>query len=441
MTMLHKIIQFITTDIWHIESKYTSWSQSFFLRQLRVIILAFRGFKEDRLQLRASALTLYSLLAIVPVLAMVFAVAKGFGFDMLLQDQLLVRFPGQQEVLVQAIGFAKTLLAKTRGGLIAGIGIIVLYWAVIKVLGHIEQSFNDIWNVSKARSLWRKFSDYLTIMLICPVLVILSSSATVFIKTQITLIVDKIALLGFFSPLIYVSFKLIPYVLIWLLFTFTYIMMPNTKVRIGSGLVAGIVAGTIYQILQMVYIHFQFLLSKYNAIYGSFAALPLFLIWLQTSWLIVLFGAEIAFAHQNNETFEFEQVTRKISFSLKKRLALQVVQHLATNFAQAEKPLSAHQISAAIEIPLRLVQTILFDLVASNVVSEMNSDTGEASVFQPALDINLITIGYVINALERIGTNQLPIPPNRESGLITQAMKKFEEAMETHPDNQILKDI
>ena len=441
MKILPKVIQFITTDIWHIESKNASWSKSFFLRQLRVIILAFRGFNEDKLQLRASALTLYSLLAIVPVLAMVFAVAKGFGFDTLLQDHLITRFPGQQEVLVTAIGFAKNLLAKTRGGLIAGIGVIVLYWAVIKVLGHIEHSFNDIWNVSKARSLWRKFSDYLTIMLICPVLVILSSSVTVFVKTQITLIVDRIALLGFFSPLIYVSFKLIPYLLIWLLFTFTYLMMPNTKVKIGSGLVAGIVAGTIYQVLQLVYINFQFLLSKYNAIYGSFAALPLFLIWLQASWLIVLFGAEIAFAHQNNETFEFEQVTQKISFSLKKRLALQIMHRLVTNFTSAGKPLTVHQISSTIEIPFRLVQTTLLDLVASKVVSETDSEIQEEPAFQPALDINLITIGYVINAMEGLGTNELPIPPTRESDAITRDMKKFGEAIESHLDNQLLKDI
>jgi membrane protein len=441
MKMLHKVIQFITTDIWHIESKNTSRSKFFFLRQLRVIILAFRGFNEDKLQLRASALTLYSLLAIVPVLAMVFAVAKGFGFDTLLQDQLITRFPGQQEVLVTAIGFAKNLLAKTRGGLIAGIGVIVLYWAVIKVLGHIEQSYNDIWKISKARSLWRKFSDYLTIMLICPILIILSSSATVFVKTQITMIVDKIALLGFFSPLIYISFKLIPYLLIWLLFTFTYLMMPNTKVRISSGLVAGIVAGTIYQVLQLVYINFQFLLSKYNAIYGSFAALPLFLLWLQASWLIVLFGAEIAFAHQNNEDFEFEQVTQKISFSLKKRLALQIMHLLVTNFAKAQKPVTVHQISAANEIPLRLVQTTLLDLVAAKIISETDSDTREESAFQPALDINLITIGYVIEALEHIGTDQLPIPHTRESDTITLAMKKFGDVIETHPDNQLLKDI
>jgi membrane protein len=441
MTMLNKIIQFITTDIWHIQSKNASWSRSFFLRQLRVILLSLRGFNEDKLQLRASALTLYSLLAIVPVLAMVFAIAKGFGFDTLLQDQLLTRFPGQQEVLVKAIGFARNLLAKTRGGLIAGIGVVVLYWAVIKVLGHIEHAFNDIWNVSKARSLWRKFSDYLTIMLICPVLVILSSSATVFVKTQITLIVDRIALLGFFSPLIYVSFKLIPYLLIWLLFTFTYLMMPNTKVRIGSGLVAGIVAGTIYQVLQLVYINLQFLLSKYNAIYGSFAALPLFLFWLQASWLIVLFGAEIAFAHQNNETFEFEQVTRKISVSLKKRLALQIMHRLVANFANAKKPLTVHQLSSALEIPLRLVQTSLLDLVASKLVSETDSESLQEPAYQPALDINRITIAYVINAMEHIGTDALPIPQTRESDAFTRAVETFGETIDSHPDNQLLKDI
>ena len=441
MTMLHKVIRFVTTDIWHIESKNTSRSKSFFLRQLRIIILAIRGFNEDNLQLRASALTLYSLLAIVPVLAMVFAVAKGFGFDMLLQDQLLARFPGQQEVLVKAIGFARDLLTKTRGGLMAGIGVIVLYWAVIKVLGHIEHSFNDIWNISKARSLWRKFSDYLTIMLICPVLVILSGSVTVFIKTQVTLIVDRIAFLGFFSPLIYFFFKLIPYLLIWLLFTLTYLMMPNTRVRVISGLVAGIVAGTIYQVLQLIYINFQFLLSNYNAIYGSFAALPLFLIWLQVSWLVVLFGAEIAFAHQNNESYEFEQVTQKISFSLKKRLALQIVHLLVTNFAKAEKPFTTHQISTALEIPLRLVQTTLVDLVASKIISETDSDTADEPAYQPALDISLMTIGYVSNALERIGADQLPNPQTRETDAITHAMKNFGEAIDTHPDNKILKDI
>jgi len=441
MKTLRSLIHFITIGIWHIESRNFSWSKSFFLRQLRIVVLAVRGFKEDKLQLRASALTLYSLLAIVPVLAMAFAVAKGFGFDALLEAQLLTRFSTQQEVLTKAIGFARNMLAKTRGGLIAGIGVVVLYWAVIKVLGHIERAFNDIWDVARARSLWRKFSDYLTIMLICPVLVILSSSATVFIKTQITLIVDKIALLGFFSPLIYVLFKLIPYVLIWLLFTLTYIMMPNTSVKISSGLVAGIVAGTIYQLLQLVYINFQFLLARSNAIYGSFAALPLFLIWLQASWLVVLFGAEIAYAHQNNEAYAFDRASHRISFSLKKRIALLVAHLVVTNFTKAEEPFTAQQISTRLEIPLRLVQRTLVDLMASGIVSATESQVPEEPAYQPALDTDLLTIGYISGALERIGTDHLTLPHTRASETMVKSLGKFEETLTHHSDNLRLKDI
>ncbi len=436
-----KITQFITTDIWHIESKKISWTRSFFVRLLRVIMLSVRGFNNNRLQLRASALTFYSLLAIVPVLAMAFAVAKGFGLDAHLQTELLARFSGQQQVLLKAIDFAKNLLDKTRGGLMAGIGVVVLYWAVIKVLGHIERAFNDIWNIPKSRSLWRKFSDYLTIMLICPLLIILSSSATVFIKTQITLIVDKIALLGFFSPLIYVGFKLIPYVLIWLLFTLTYLMMPNTKIQISAAVVAGIVAGTIYQLLQLVYINFQFLLANYNAIYGSFAALPLFLIWLQASWLIVLMGAEIACAYQNKESYEFEQVTRQISPALKKQLSLRVTHLLVTNFARAEKPHSARQISATLEIPFRLIQSILMDLMTTNIISETDSEIPEEPSYQPALDINLLTVSYVIGALEKIGVNQLALPENQVSAKIVHTMEQFQDTINNHPENQLLKDI
>jgi len=441
MKVWPKIVQFITTDIWHIESKKISWSRSFFLRLLRIIMLAVRGFNKNQIQLRASALTFYSLLAIVPVLAMAFAVAKGFGLDARLQAELLARFSGQQEVLLKAIDFAKNMLAKTRGGLMAGIGVVVLYWAVIKVLGHIERAFNDIWNVPKSRSLWRKFSDYLTIMLICPLLIILSSSATVFIKTQITLIVDKIALLGFFSPLIYVGFKLIPYVLIWLLFTLTYLLMPNTKVKISAGLVAGIVAGTIYQLLQLVYINFQFLLANYNAIYGSFAALPLFLIWLQISWLIVLMGAQIACAYQNKESHEFEQVTREISPALKKQLALRVAHLLVTKFSRAEKPTTARQIATDLEIPFRLTQSILMDLMAAQIVSETESETPEQPAYQPALDINLLTIGYLTDALDKIGINRLDLPETPSAETIGHAMKQFQNAINRHPENQLIKDM
>jgi membrane protein len=141
-------------------------------------------------------------------------------------------------------------------------------------------------------------------MLISPVLVLMSGSATVFITTQVTQITQKVELLGVISPLISFLLKFSPYVLIWALFTILYIIMPNTKVNFKAGLLGGVVAGTLYQIAQWAYISFQISAAKYNAIYGSFAALPLFLMWLQISWWIVLFGAELSFANQNVHTYE-----------------------------------------------------------------------------------------------------------------------------------------
>ena len=176
------------------------------------------------------------------------------------------------------------MLQNTKGGIIAGVGVVVLLWAVVNVLSQIEESFNDIWGIKKARSLGRMFSDYLSIVLVGPILLIMSSSATVLLETNLTQITEEIALLGVFSPLITLIVKIIPYCLIWILFAFVYIFMPNKKVHLFSGLIAGIAAGTIFVIVQKFYIIFQVGVAKYNAIYGSFAALPLFLIWLQLSW-------------------------------------------------------------------------------------------------------------------------------------------------------------
>jgi membrane protein len=439
--MLSRTIKFLTQDIWHIQVKELSTGRSFSLGVLRVIVLAIRGFKKDKLQLRAPALTFFSLLALVPVAAMAFAIAKGFGLEAVLERQLFHEFPGQREVLLHVISFAHNLLDKTRGGTMAIFGVIILFWAVIKVLGHIERSFNDIWNIKKSRTLWRKFSDYLTIMLICPILVIASSSFTLYLKTQVTNIVEKISLLGYLSPLIYMLVKLLPYGMIWLLFTLTYLLMPNTKVNFASGLLAGIIAGTMYQLLQLAYINLQFVIAKYNAIYGSFAALPLFLIWLQISWLIVLFGAEISYAHQNSELYEFEPGSLRISHALKTLISLQVGHCIVQNFSNARKPLTARQIAMDLGIPLRLVQTILGDLIDARILSEIESEENETGAYQPALDINRLTLSFVINALGNKGNSEIPFPQNETSESLKAALQNFKDTLESHPANKLLKDI
>ena len=274
--LFSKAVGFAKQDIWRIRRTELPPGKSFFINLLRVLILSIRGFDEDKCQLRASALTFYSLISIVPVAAMAFGIAKGFGFEKMLETQLRDKLAGQEEVLDNIIQFSHSLLENTKGGLLAGVGLIVLFWAVVKVLGQIEDSINDIWGIKERRTLGRKFSDYLSLMLICPVLVILSSSVTVFVTTQVTLIMEKITFLGVFSPLVFFLLKLLPFGLLWGLFTFLYLFMPNTKVRFTSGLLAGIIAGTIFQVVQWAYITFQIGAANYNAIYGSFAAFRFF---------------------------------------------------------------------------------------------------------------------------------------------------------------------
>jgi len=441
VTLVLEFITFVRTDIWRIRLHTLPRKKSFFIKFLRIIILSVRGFDEDRCRLRASALTFYSLISIVPVVAMAFGIAKGFGFEKVLEAQLYERLAGHEEILEKVITFSHSLLESTKGGVLAGIGIVVLFWAVIKVLGQIEDSFNDIWGIRERRPFGRKFSDYLSLMLLCPILIILSSSITLFISTQIANITARIALLGIFSPLITIVVKLLPYCILWVLFTFLYIFMPNTRVRFVSGLVAGIIAGSVFQLVQWGYITFQIGAANYNAIYGSFAALPLFLIWMQLSWLIVLFGAEISFAHQNVHTYEFEPDALQVSPHLKKLLTLQIAHCLIIQFAKGEAPLTATEISQQLEIPIRLVHDIIYELVASSIISDTRAEKEGESAYQPARDINQLTIQSILDALENRGITSIPFAQTAAFATFSESMRSFGDLIDTSPANRLLKDV
>ena len=441
MSLLNKLINFLKIDVWRIRTKNISKLRSFWITQLRIILLSIRGFAEDKCQLRASALTFYSLLSIVPVVAMAFGIAKGFGFEQILEKQLMTRFPGQESVVAQIIGFANSMLENTKGGVIAGIGIAILFWTVIKVLGNIENSFNDIWGIKKSRSLGRKFSDYLSIMLICPILLIMSSSMTVLITSQVKLVLSKISLLGTLSPIILILLQIMPYCVIWVLFTFIYIFMPNTKVNPKSGLFGGIIAGTIYQVVQWAYITFQVGVTKYGAIYVSFAALPLFLVWLQISWLIVLFGAEISFAEQNVETYEFEPDCLKASHSYKRLLTLRITQLCIKYFVEGKEPLNAKDFSNILEIPIRLVRDLLYDLSESGVLIEVKTSENKSSAYHPAIYLDQLTIKNVLNMLDERGINNIPVAESKELEVLKHSLNTFDEQNKSSKENWILKDI
>jgi len=410
--IIREATTFFNTKIWSIALSNKSGRQRLWLKLLRVLALAVRGFREDKIGLRASALTVFSLLAVVPVVAMAFGIAKGFGLKSYLEEQIKNYFAGlnmtgQEEILEQIIQFANSFLDSTSGGIIAGIGLLILLWSVLKVFSNIEGSFNAIWQIRKSRSWFRKFSDYLSLMLIGPVVVIISSSALVFIRTQIEQIAMEINIIGFFQEVILFLVQLIPYVLIWLLFTFLYIFMPNTKVRFRSGFIGGLVAGTAFVIVQHIFINFQIGVSRYNAIYGSFAALPLFIIGLQISWLIVLFGAEISFADQNLEQYEFESDIDNMSMHSKKMIALTITHLLVKNFVKAEDPLTAEEISRQLKIPIRLVRKMLFELLDCRILSEIVSPNTKERAYQPGQDADNLTVAFVLDKLEHSGKDGL----------------------------------
>ncbi len=435
--MIKKMRKFTLEDLWRIPLHQKSKSRSFLIRQLRIIILAIKGFMEDRVSMRASSLTFYTLLSVVPIVAMAFGVAKGFGFQNTMENFIIKNFKGQEEVMNYVISLSYSILEDVQGGLLAGIGLIMLIWSVMQVLNNIESSFNAIWQIKKPRPFFRKLSDYLSIMLIGPLLIIVSSSVMVYISTQ----VQSVTLFHAFSPLFQVFLRFVPYALIWLLFTLIYIILPNTRVNFKYALIAGILAGTGFQVVQWAYIHFQIGVSKYSALYGTFAALPLFLIWLQLSWLIVLLGAEISFAYQNVEKYELEAESLHISPHNKRILALLIVHHIIRNFEEGGEPDTSTGIGQKLKIPLRLVRDILFDLTKAGVLNETVTESPKEKGYQPAIDIGVIDIQFVTTKLDALGTDQVMVSESKIFAKLSQISDQMYETLKASPTNVLLKDI
>src|ERR1035437_6652773 len=417
----------LNDTIWNTPLSEISKGRIFVLKQLRIFILAVRGFSNDKAQLRASALTFYSLLSVIPVAAIAFAISKGFGLDQKLQQLLIDKFQSEQEVLKWLLQNASNAIEKTSGGYIAGIGIIILFWSVMSLLNHIESSFNHIWQIRSARPWLRKFTDYLTIMLIAPVFIILSSGITGFIIKGLPEYMANAPILDFFKPVISFLVRFIPYFISWVSLTILFIIMPNAKVKFVPALISGIIAGTILQGIQWLYIDLQFGITKLNAIYGSFAAVPLFIIWLQSSWSVVLLGAEICFANQNISRYELESEALNISSYQKRALMLMILHMIIRNFSLGEKPISASYIAANLKIPVRLARDILQDLTNVNIVSVIHENDEKERLYQPAMDIHKLTVSFVFSRLDKKGVEQIMVIRNKDYEKIISMLEKFDK--------------
>lgn len=408
---------------------------------LHVLWQAVQGFQKDLCALRASALTMYTLFAIVPVMAMAFGIAKGFGFQQFLEAEVMALFSGQEEIISKVLAFSNNLLERTKGGLMAIFGVILLLYSLIKLMSHIEATFNRIWWISGNRSIIRKVTDYLTTSLAAGALVLFSGSVNIFMTARMAEAFAYLNLPDNVNRLITLGGNFIPVLSTWLLFIFCYVIMPNKRVSIRAAVVGGIIGGTLFQIIQMAYLKFQVGVSSYNAIYGSFAALPLFLVWLQTSWVVLLYGAEIAYAWENSDHHENRSVAwDTMSIRLKKMLVLRMVRLCVHRFAAKEGPPSDVEIARDLRLPLYLVRRLLEVLVSSGILYEVvvsDRDRGYA----PGMDIECMSVMDVLAALEQQGSD-LPVPGSAlESEALEECLDVFERAARESKGERKLKDI
>ncbi len=439
--MISKITDFLKRGIWRIPGRELKGPKGVAIRAIRILLVSVREFNSDQCALRASALTFYSLLSIVPVFAMAFGIAKGFGLDKILREKLMENAGAQQEIIGKIVEFSENFLQNTKGGVIAGIGLALLFWTIIQVLSSIEESFNHIWGIKKQRTLTQKFTDYLSLMLIAPVFFVIASSTTVFIVSQLKMITEKIAILGVFGPVLFLALKLLPLVIFAGLLTYLYMFLPNGKIQLRSAFIGGLVAGVIYQFVQWAYIRFQIGASSAGAIYGTFAALPLFLTWLQLSWRIVLYGAELAFADQNDQKFEFHQECLSASYRFRKLLSLRIMQACVARFTAGLAPLSDEQISMDLQAPIRLVRELLHQLAEAKLLNLVQTDNERERRYQPARDVENMTIQFVVQQLEKTGSEDIPMAETAELSKLRESLTVFEAALENLPNNFILKEI
>lgn len=402
-TRIKNWLQFLTDGIWRITEDEISPVRRQIYSCIKIVYLSVNQFLNDRIQIRTSALTYSTLLSIIPILAILFAIARGFGFDALMEIQLRKGVASQQSELI--ISWINSYLEHAQSGIFIGIGLIMLLWTVLILTDNIERSFNAIWQVKHPRSVFRKITDYFSMILLLPLLIVISSGLTIFMTTYIKNMDNFLVL----APILKFLVRLTPYALTWGMFIGLYIFIPNTKVKLKHAWFPGILAGTAFQAFQFFYVNSQIWVSNYNAIYGSFAAIPMFLLWTQISWTICLFGAEMSYVSQNLGSFDFGKESANISRRYHDFFCTIILSAICKSFAEEKTPYSAEEISKQYKIPIRLTKRILYELQDIHLIFETIEEKKGDVRYLPGIDINKLTVGTLLEKLDSAGSEDFKV--------------------------------
>ncbi len=395
---------------------------------IKILNLSVNSFFDRGLQIKSMALTYSTVLAIVPAIALLVAIGRGFGLQDSIMNELYIMFPSQHKVLSTFLTFVDSYLTNATQGLFVGIGILVLLWTVVSLLSSIEDAFNSIWDVVSQRTFFQKLTDYIAICLLIPILLICSSGISIFMSTTI----QDALFFPFLTPLVNWILELMPLFLCWLAFSLSYYMVPNTTIKFKYAAASGAIAAIGFYILQWIFLNGQIYVSKYNAIYGSFAFLPLLLVWLQLTWLLVLTGCVLTYALQNVLTFNFLGDENNVSINARRNLAIIVMTVVARRFETKQPPLTKTQIATEYSLPIRLVGKTVTTLKDAGLLYFVEAKDEELSV-APACDTSDLTVADIIDAVNMAGdSNITPDFTNTYADLLRQLTSIESDALDRY---------
>ena len=364
-----------------------------FENEVKLVLLVSKNYSDSQSQIWASALTYFSMLAIFTIIALMLGITKGFGVDKFFEQKLLEIIPQNETMMLKVFDIAENLLNSTKGSILTGVGVIILLWSAIKVLMMLEDSFNTIWRIKKRRSLTRRVVDYVAIIFLGPILFIVVLASNSFVVEKLNSLSIKSGLL------VHLIVQIIGFILIALIFSLIYFIIPNTNVKIKSAITAGITTTIMFFILRYGFGFLQLSISKYNAIYGSLAFIPIFLIQMQYVWVTILIGAQISFSSQNSEEFLYKKIS-ELPIKIRKEMGLSILKLLIDRFENGQDPYTDTEIAKRMNVGIPFVKDTLNDLEEIGLVNEIIGSKVEESKYQIAMNPDKLTVEYFIKKLE-----------------------------------------
>jgi membrane protein len=416
---IHRVQRFFARDVWRVRPENLPALPRALYRTARVVFLTVRGFGADGCAGRAQALTYITALSIIPMLALAFSVLKGFGlYESLVDEKIdpyLDRVLGPLAVqpngqgggeLRVALDEILTRVETTDFSGLGFIGLVIVLWAAMRLLGSVEAAFNRIWGIARMRSLVRRAADYLAIVIAAPIFLVVAIGLATAAQGRAGdgFLQGRLGL----DALIAFLLRSAPLLGGWALFTFVYLVMPNARARIASVVLGGFIANLLWQAALYAHVRFQIGVAKYNEFYAGFAAIPVFLVWIQVSWVIVLLGAEIAFAHEHEPAYRSLQSQRELRPGARELLALRATLRIAKGFLSAAGRPSVTAMATELGVAPGEVQGVLRELEQAGLLVAAEEREDEGPVFVLARDPQTITLVEIAEAVRGKRRDALP---------------------------------